>query len=203
MTAPPPPPPIFYSYFLSYLFSHILVTVFLACVCDCRCDSLWGLVSVERFPKVAQTRLSRVNCVRQCFLLPSADDGYCRGVTRVRWSSGWGCGRGVVMGPVSAGVEKSQYPILPPPHGQPVRSCLQAADVSPPPSELPLGSFQQLAMCEIKRLSHPVSSSDHARRDWEGEISRRPLNSGCSLIRKLPCLWPLTLRVDWKIPLTL
>lgn len=36
------------------------------------------------------------------------------------------------MGPVSAGVEKSQYSILPPPHGQPVRSCLQAADVSPP-----------------------------------------------------------------------
>ncbi len=134
MTAPPPSP-IFYSYFLSYLFSHLLVTLFLACpcVCDCRCDSLWGLVSVERFPKVAQTRLSRVNCVRQCFLLPSADDGYCRGVTHVRWSSGWGCRRGVVMGPVSAGVEKSQYPILPPPHGQPVRSCLQAADVSPPP----------------------------------------------------------------------
>jgi len=63
-------------------------SVFLShsCVCDWRqCDSLGGLVSVERFPQGSQTRLSRVNCVKQCFFLLSADDGYCRGVT------GWWC----------------------------------------------------------------------------------------------------------------
>lgn len=75
-----------------------------------------------------------------------------------------GASLGVVTGPFPAGVESSILPILPPPHGQPVHLRLKAADVSPP-SELPRGSFQQLAMCEIKRLSHPVSSSDHARRE--------------------------------------